>query len=57
MGEIANGVKLSVDPENDFETGKLIAEIEEIPPLHALNFTNFELAKGSILDNDVEKAR
>ena len=57
MGEIENGVKLSVDPENDLETGKLIAEIEEIPPLHALNFTNFELAKGSILDNDVEKAR
>ena len=57
MGEIANGAKLFVDPENDLETGKLIAEIEEIPPLHALNFTNFELAKGSILDNDVEKAR
>ena len=57
MGELANGAKVSVDPENDLETGKLIAEIEEIPPLHALNFTNFELAKGSILDNDVEKAR
>jgi len=57
MGEIANGVKLSVDPENDLETGKLIAEMEEIPPLHALNFKNFALAKGSILDNDVGKAR
>ena len=57
MGEIANGIKLSVDPENDLETGKLIAEIEEIPPLHALNFTNLDRAKGSILDNDLEIAR
>ena len=57
MGEIANGVKLSVDPKNDLETGKLIAEIDEIPPMHALNFTDFALAKGSILDNDVKKAR
>ena len=57
MGEIANDIKLSVDPENDLETGKLIAEIEEIPPLHALNFTNLDLAKGSILDNDLEIAR
>ena len=69
MGEIANDVKLSVDPENDLETGKLIAEFEKIPPLHTtvhqctphhctpLNFTNLDLAKGSILDNDVEKAR
>ena len=69
MGEIANGVRLSVDPENDLETGKLIAEIEKIPPpditVHqctphhctTLNFTNLDVAKGSILDNDLKKAR
>ena len=57
IGEIANGAKLSVDPENDLDTGKLIAEIGEIPPQHALNFTNLDLVKGSILDNDLKKAR
>ena len=57
IGEIVNGARLSVDPENDLETGKLIAEMEEIPPPHAINFTNLDLVKGSILDNDLKKAK
>ena len=42
-------------PENKIETGKLIKEFDEIPFEHIP--PSIETAKGSILDNDLKKAR
>ena len=56
MDELSIGMKLSVDPENDLETGKLIGEFEE-PPSVGQVWPVVEKVKGSILDDDLEKAR
>ena len=42
-------------PENEIETGKLIKEFDDIPFEHIP--PSIETAKGSILDNDLKKAR
>lgn len=45
--------KLPIKPESELESGKLIAELEQIPP----EIKDVEMAKGSILDKDLKTAR
>ena len=51
--DIGTAGKLPVDPENDLETGRLIGVIKRfanVPP-------SIEITKGSILDENLQKAR
>ena len=47
--------KLPIEPENNLESGKLIAEFEDLGGIPKI--PDLESAKGSILDNDLETAR
>ena len=53
--DIGPAEKLPIEPENDLESGKLIAEFEDLGGIPKV--PNLESAKGSILDNDLETAR
>ena len=56
--DIGPAEKLPIKPENDLESGKLIAEggIEQIAP-KLPDASQVEFAKGSILENDLKTAR
>ena len=47
--------KLPIKPKTDLEAGKLIAEFEQIPSFFPPK--NIEIAKGSLLDDDLKTAR
>ena len=53
--DIGPAGKLPIEPENELETGKLIAEFEDLGGMPKV--PDLEWAKGSILDNDLETAR
>ena len=53
--DIGTAGKLPIEPENELETGKLIAEFEDLGGMPKV--PDHEWAKGSILDNDLETAR
>ena len=53
--DIGTAGKLPIEPENELETGKLIAEFEDLGGMPKV--PDLEWAKGSILDNDLETAR
>ena len=56
--DIGPAVKLPIEPENDLESGKLIAEgdMNQIAP--KLPYASqVDFAKGSILENDLKTAR
>ena len=55
--DIGPAGKLPINPENELETGKLLAEFEQSDISQIPSAPNFEFAKGSILDNDLKTAR
>merc|ERR1711934_965308 len=55
--DIGQAGKLPINPENELETGKLLAEYEKSEISQIPSAPNLEVAKGSILDNDLKTAR
>ena len=55
--DIGPAGKLPINPENELETGKLLAEFEQSDISQIPSAPNLEVAKGSILDNDLKTAR
>ena len=49
--------KLPIKPENELETGKLLAEFNQSDISQIQDAPNLEIVKGSILENDLETAR